>query len=365
MTNTTHVTQKPAFNWPPRRIAIFRALYLGDLVVSVPALRAIRAQFPEAEITLIGLPWAASFARRFSRYIDRFVGFPGYPGIHEMPVDPARTHRFMEEQRAYGYDLVVQMQGNGQTSNRFALALGSPVTVGYYPGVPSSGLTLGAVYPDRQPEIYRDLGLAALLGCDDLDPTLEFPLFEEERREAARFLSQAHNKSRPLIGIHPGASRPSHRWPADYFAALADRLSREAGASIFFTGVAKEMDTVAAVIDRMSTQVSNLAGRTSIGVLAALIEQCDLFISNDTGPAHIADALDTPSITLFGPVEPRRWAPLNHSHRHPIIRHKVECSPCGYDDCPIDHRCLRRIEPQTVYDTATQLLTRTHRLCNV
>ncbi len=125
------------------------------------------------------------------------------------------------------------------------------------------------------------------------------------------------------------------------------------------------MNTVAEVIDRMSTQACNLAGRTSIGVLAALIEQCDLFISNDTGPAHIADALDTPSITLFGPVEPRRWASLNHSHRHPIIRHKVECSPCGYDDCPIDHRCLRRIEPQTVYETATQLLTRTHRLCNV
>src|SRR5579871_2657850 len=218
MTNTTRVTQKPAFNWPPHCIAIFRALYLGDLAVSVPALRAIRAQFPEAEITLIGLPWAASFARRFSRYIDRFVEFPGYPGIHERPVDPARTHRFMEEQRAYGYDLVVQMQGNGQTSNRFALDLGSPVTVGYYPGVPSSGLTLGAIYPDRQPEIYRDLGLASLLGCDDLDPTLEFPLFEVERLEAARLLSQVHNKTRPLIGIHPGASRPSQRWPVDYFA---------------------------------------------------------------------------------------------------------------------------------------------------
>src|SRR5947207_8384540 len=121
-------------NLQPRKIAVFRALYLGDLLLAVPALRALRAGFPEAEITLIGLPWAASFARRFRFYVDRFVEFGGYPGIDEVAVDPGRSARFVEEQRAYGYDLVVQMQGSGRTSNPCALALGGRMTAGYYEG---------------------------------------------------------------------------------------------------------------------------------------------------------------------------------------------------------------------------------------
>src|SRR3954451_11977568 len=88
-----------------KKIAVFRALYLGDLLLAIPALRALRAGFPGAEITLIGLPWAASFAQRFERYVDRFVEFPGYPGIDEVVVEPERSARFLAEQRAYGYDL--------------------------------------------------------------------------------------------------------------------------------------------------------------------------------------------------------------------------------------------------------------------
>ncbi len=146
--------------WNPRRIAIFRALQLGDLLLAVPALRAIRADFPGAEITLIGLPWAQPFVRRLHSYVDRFVEFVGFPGIAEVDVVPERTACFVEEQQAYGYDLVIQMHGSGRTSNRFALALGSRMTVGYYEDKRPEGLTLGAPYPDDQPEVYRNLGLA-------------------------------------------------------------------------------------------------------------------------------------------------------------------------------------------------------------
>ena len=146
-----------------RRIAVFRALQLGDLLVAVPALRVLRQRFPNAEITLIGLPWTASFVQRFACYIDRFVEFVGYPGIDEVPVDAQRTERFLAEQHAYGYDIAIQMHGSGRTSNPFVLALDAPITVGYYEEKIPAGLTIGAVYPNEQHEVYRNLNLVAML----------------------------------------------------------------------------------------------------------------------------------------------------------------------------------------------------------
>src|SRR3989442_5832460 len=106
-----------------KKIAIFRALYLGDMLLAVPALRAIRQRFPEAEISLIGLPWMEAFVRSFRCYVDRFVEFGGYPGIEEVEVIPERSQPFIKEQKAYGYDLVIQMHGSGRVSNAAVPAL--------------------------------------------------------------------------------------------------------------------------------------------------------------------------------------------------------------------------------------------------
>ena len=342
-------------NQQPRKIAVFRALYLGDLLLAVPALRSIRTGFPGAEITLIGLPWAASFARRFSRYIDRFVEFVGYPGIQEVDADPEKCDAELEEQRAYGYDLVIQMHGSGRVSDEFALALNGQVTVGYYEDILPAGLTAGMPYPEDEPEVLRNLGLARLLGCPNLDPELEFPLFNEDRGEAARLLRKLTRANRPWIGLHAGAKSPARRWPAEYFARVADHFAQRFNAQIILTGSPIDESTVRILAKRMGIQPLNVAGQTSLGGLAALISELDLFISNDTGPAHIANAVDTPSITIFGPVDPRRWAALDQS-RHPIVRRGVSCSPCEYSECPIDHRCLRWITPDSVVEVASQLL---------
>ena len=344
-----------AVKWKPRRIAIFRALQLGDLLQAIPAMRAMRAGFPGAEITLIGLPWAESLVQRFHRYLDRFVEFAGYPGIAEVEIIPERTRRFLDEQRAYGYDLVIQMHGSGRTSNRFALALGAKVTVGYYEGKRPEGLALGAPYPHDQPEVFRNLGLAKLLGCQACDPSLEFPLSRQDHAEAAALLRMLPRANRPWIGLHAGARPPARRWPAEYFASLADHFARRFDAQVVLTGNSDEEAIAHSITERMATKPINLVGRTSLGGLAALIGELDLFVSNDTGPAHIACALDTPSITIFGPADYRRWAPLDQK-RHLVVRRPVECSPCSYWDCPIDHRCLRWISPEMVIAAAENLL---------
>jgi ADP-heptose:LPS heptosyltransferase len=345
----------------PERIAVFRALYLGDLLVAVPAFRALRARFPHAEITLIGLPWASAFVQRFSRYIDRLVVFPGYPGLKEGNGSAGEQARFLREQQAYGYDLMIQMHGSGKTSNKLLEELKGTVSLGYYEGERPAYLQIAAPYPHDQHEIWRNLRLVALLGCTELDPRLEFPLSESDYTEAETLLTEFSSmlstmeKRGPLIGIHPGSRSPARRWPGEYFATVADRLAREWNARIVLTGGADEQETVSAVLTCMNMPALNLAGRTSLGGLAALINKFTLFISNDTGPAHMACAVDSASITLFGPAEYQRWAPLDRS-LHRVIRRPVACSPCGHWECPIDHRCLRWLAPDAVLTMAERLI---------
>ncbi len=350
-----------------KRIAVFRALQLGDLLVAVPALRALRHRFPDAEITLIGLSWAASFVQRFGCYIDRFIEFAGYVGISEVPFSTHRTERFLREQREYHYDLVLQMHGSGHASNPFALALNASVTVGYYEET-LGDLTYGAPYPHDIHEIHRNLALVEVLKNQNgtqyegelqeayNNVRLEFPLFASDYAEANELLGPLRRSGRPVIGIHSGARPPARRWPAPHFATIADALAQQRDAHILLTGGPGEEQTAQMVSDAMHTPALSLVGKTSLGGLAAVLSQLDLFISNDTGPAHVACAVDCPSVTLFGPADVQRWAPLDRQ-RHRIVRHAVACSPCGHWECPIDHRCLRWLLPQTVLTVASDMLS--------
>jgi ADP-heptose:LPS heptosyltransferase len=139
------------------------------------------------------------------------------------------------------------------------------------------------------------------------------------------------------------------------FAAVADAVIEQFGAEVVITGTDGEAEVVESVVASMRQPAVSLAGRTTLGSLAAIVERSSLFITNDTGTAHLAVAVRTPSVVLFGPGDVRRWGPLDRE-RHRVIQVPTACSPCEHAICPIDHRCLRAIEPDRVLPEVSRLL---------
>jgi ADP-heptose:LPS heptosyltransferase len=333
-----------------REIAVLRTLALGDLLCAVPFLRALRHRFPDARISLIALPWARAFVERFDAYVDTLVPFPGWPGIPEVPYDSGRTLDFLRAAQARPVDLAIQAHGSGVDINAFVALLGAGRSAGYVlPGrVAPDGTWIE--YPGRLPEVRRHLRLAAALDCapgDVADARLEWPVREADLVALDDALSGVPTGLRPQNAgyavVHPGASDPVRRWPPSRFAAVADHLVHS-GLPVVLTGSATETTVTARVRAAMTTRALDLAGRTSLGALGALLAGARLVVTNDTGVGHLADAVGTPSVRIFRASEPARWAALDRSRHVALVppdldrRCALAGSP-GHPDC-LAARCL-------------------------
>src|SRR5437868_1859472 len=167
-----------------KRVAVFRALQLGDLLCAVPAFRALRCALPQAQITLIGLPWAAAFTERFRRYFDRFIEFPGYPGLVEQPPRLHEFFTFLRSIQSEQFDLAVQMHGNGAITNPLVALFAARHTAGFFqPDGYCPDPNYFMPYPAGEPEIWRHLRLMNFLGIPHRGARLEFPLDERDWRE--------------------------------------------------------------------------------------------------------------------------------------------------------------------------------------
>ncbi|MCF0050540.1 glycosyltransferase family 9 protein [Dyadobacter sp. LJ53] len=290
------------------KIAVFRALQLGDMLCAVPAFRALRRQYPHAEITLLGLPWAASFTTRFADYIDKFIHFPGYHGLPEQPFDQLLWDEFAERMQREKFDLVLQMQGSGGIVNDMLEGLCAGPVAGFHSEGSYRDSGLFIEYPNGISEIERHLLMLANLGIQPQGTALEFPLQETE-------VANLHNIKSPFPGgpyvcVHPGSRGAWRQWPTSHFACLADQCAG-LGYTIFVTGTKEEAAITAEVIDLMEFPAVDLTGKTGLGEMGQLIKNAELLISNCTGVSHIAAAMGTPSIVISMDGEPERWGPLN------------------------------------------------------
>ena len=337
-----------------RRIAVFRALMLGDLLCATPALRALRHSFPRAEITLIGLPWTAALAERWS-CVDHFEAFPGHPGLPEAIPDLAAWPGFLERMQSRTFDLLVQLHGSGDVVNTLLSLLGARRMASFVePGRHGGEPGLSCAWPERGSEIERLLTLTDRLGAARCGDELEFPVSphdHERLRAAAPELARFDN----LAVVHAGAQLPSRRWPIERFAEVADALAR-LGLVIVLTGSEAEQLVVRELQLAMRETPINLCGRTGLFELGALIERARLVVCNDTGLSHIAAALRVPSLVISSGADVERWAPRD-AQRHRVLWHDVACRPCAFRTCPYDHGCARGVQAADAVTQATDLLT--------
>ena len=290
-------------------ILVFRALQLGDMLCLVPAMRALRKAYPNAHITLAGLPWAKSFTERFNGYFDEFIWFPGYPGLPEQILDPVKFSAFLADVQQRQFDLALQMQGNGYLVNPMVELFNAKFTAGFYKHDdyrPNDAYFLE--YPNYGSEINRHLLLMNFLGIASAGTELEFPLTQTDQNDFDKLMLPVVQKE--YICIHPGSRGSWRQWPAANFAALADHCV-DSGYHVVITGTPEEEAIASGVIENMKYQAINTAGHTSLGAIGVMIKNAAMLVSNCTGVSHLSAAFKTPSLIISMDGEPERWGPMD------------------------------------------------------
>jgi ADP-heptose:LPS heptosyltransferase len=281
-----------------RRIAVLRANALGDFIVALPALESIRAAYPDAELVLIGAPWHKEVLAGRAGPVDRVLVAPACPGIRDpVPAEPAPADRlpeFLEEAGGENFDVALQLHGGGRNSNPLVARLGARVTAGLRT-TDAEPLDRNLPYHYYQPEVFRYLEVVELVGAPAVTYRPRLALRAADVQEADRVAPVGH--ARRAV-IHPGATDPRRRWPADRFAALAQTLAAQ-GLDVVVTGTSAESALVCEVCERGGPGVRPLVGALTLGGLAALLARATVVVSNDTGPLHLAAAGGAPTIVLF------------------------------------------------------------------
>lgn len=355
----------------PRRILVIRLDLIGDLVLSLTVVRALKRTYPDAEIDLLAVPASSKIAMH-DPDLHEIIGYD--PNIWRRPQALLRWNNWREARallkrlRGRHYDLAVSVFG--PWAAMLAVLSGAPRRVGFgresYFGFMTDSVPGRHWKPgDTKHEVDYCLELARKAGVtvtpEDRIPRL---YVEPEARQAVeRILSEAgvqEGEDRPLIACHVSSNNgQSKRWPLPYWATLLDRLIREQHAHIVLTGAPIDLPLIEEITRRMREQPINLAGKTSLPQLAALLQRADLMISGDSGPMHIAAAVGTPLIAIHGPTDPAQSGPI--SPKATILRSSIWCSPCyrakNTADCRFyTTQCMKNITPAQVFDVVREKL---------
>jgi heptosyltransferase-2 len=326
-------------------------------VLSLPAIRAVRSAFPQAEIAVLARPWVADLYARESA-IQRVIPYTAAPGWRGWPSQRAFAAQLREER----FDCAILLQ------NAFEAALlvwmaGIPRRIGYRRD--GRGLLLTDAVPAPEPgeiprhERFYYLELIRRAGLIERFPTCESVRLEgsEAARAAGCRRFREAGVALPVVGVSPGAAYGgAKRWPAERFAEAAVQVARTRGASIAVFGSSAERplcDAATAAARAAGAAAHNFAGGTSLSAFLEMAAACRVFLTNDSGAMHIASAAGAPTVAVFGATDDVATGPTGPLAR--VVREPVACSPCLLRECPIDHRCMTGVTAGRVAREAGEL----------
>jgi ADP-heptose:LPS heptosyltransferase len=343
-----------------RRVALVRLrVGLGDLLCSAPAIRALRAGRSDLHLTLVTWPKMAPLARRLGG-VDQLLPFPGIDGIPDRPPRADDWHDFQQTAVQQSFDLALQCYGDNPVANTVTASLGARVVGGFAPTgwtPPRGSDDVHLPYPTDHHEVDRHLMLMEKLGVRlPADAgRLTFPVTDAEERTHQSVLGDLGLVPRQYAVLHPGASSPSRRWPLSSFAEVARELSSH-GLRVVVTGTVGERDLGRRLAAHLPFQPLDLTGSTSLAELALLLRDSAVLVGNDTGTAHLAEAVGASKVTIFQPGDPRRWG--YRGSRSRLFTPDVACAPCPHLTCPIDFRCSRATKSADVMQAVEELINR-------
>ncbi len=336
-----------------RKILIRGTNWIGDVVMTLPAIAAIRKTFPEAHITILVKPWVADVLR-LCPDVDEIMLYKR-PGVH---AGIKGLIRLAGELRARRFDAAILLQNAIEAAILTFLA-GIPVRAGYDSDARGWLLTHAvrrtrAVRKVHQINYYR--AMVCALGCEPADLGMLLRPGKDDNELAERLMKNFDlEKDRLLVGIAPGAAYgPAKQWLADRFAAVSDRLASEFNARLLLFGSAGDSHSIQDVQHFSSIPLVDLSGKTSLREAIILISRCGLFISNDSGLMHVAGALGVPTVAIFGSTNPVTTSP--YGEKTILVKGRAACSPCLKKVCPTDFRCMKSISIDNVYNAAKMLV---------
>lgn len=339
------------------RIVIRGANWIGDAVMTMPAIRRLREIYPDAHIALNINEWAMGVFDRFDA-IDEIIPLPSSGSRI------ARIRRQAADLRERRFDVSILFTNSISSALAPSFA-GIPERIGYAGQLRSMLLTTRIAVPEWKAERHESLFYLNLIDNiggpvpAEIDPAMpKLEISGEQKAAAIEFLlSKGIAAGNAPIAIGPGSTNSNaKRWPAEYFARLCDLIAASLPeVPILILGAASDSDAAKKVVSAARTKnIRDLTGSTDLATAASVLSVCRLFISNDMGLSHLSAAAGTPTIVIFGPTNERSTHPLGPSVR--IIREPVECAPCMLRECPIDHRCMTRISGERVYSAAFEII---------
>lgn len=308
-----------------KKIAVLRANALGDFVFALPALQALKETYADAEITWLGCPWHKEYLENRPSPIDQVVVIPKSPGVRdEKPFDSSKVlDEFFKRMRKEKFDIVIQLHGGGHYTNPFVLQLGAGLTAGLK-DIDAPPLDRWTPYIYYQNETLRYLEVIRLLGAST--PDIQ-PHITVTRGDVIRAIKKLRNIHQPFVVIHPGATDIRRRWDPTRFAMVGDALADQ-GYRIIITGTDSEKKLADTIISRMRYPADNFCSQLSLGTLTGLLYLASILISNDTGPLHVAEAIETPSIGIYWCGNIINGGPMTRTLHRPQLSWIVECPLC-------------------------------------